>query len=133
MAVAVEVAPDYDVVLAPWPPGGEGLAERSALHYATSCLKDAIQPGASDTVIRRLGATAAAMVERYAPGAPQAVKNEAVIRFAAYLAQTPKGGITKIGTRGLDIEFSTNHAAMFRNSGAAALLSPWKVRRAGAI
>ena len=67
--MAVEVAPDYDVVLAPWPPGGEDLAERSALHFATSTLKDAIQPGASDTVIRRLGATAAAMVERYAPGA----------------------------------------------------------------
>ena len=84
--MAVEVAPDYDVVLAPWPPGGEGLAERSALYYATSCLKDAIQPGASDTVIRRLGATAAAMVERYAPGAPQAVKNEAVCLTTINLA-----------------------------------------------
>ena len=131
--MAVELAPDYDVVLSPWPPGGEDLAERSALHFATSTLKDAIQPGASDTVFRRLGETAAAMVERYAPGAPRAVRNEAVIRFAAYLAQTPKGGITKIGTRGVDIEFSTNHAGMFRNSGAAALLSPWKVRRAGVI
>ena len=73
------------------------------------------------------------MVERYAADAPQPLKDEAVIRFAGYLAQCDFGSHVKESLGPMDTEYVTNHAAMFRNSGAAALLNRWRVRRAGAI
>ena len=71
--------------------------------------------------------------ERTAPGAPQAVKNEAMIRFAGYLQQSDFGGIRKETIGPLDTEWITNHANAWRTSGAGGLLSPWKVRNAGSI
>ena len=81
----------------------------------------------------QLLAVASAMIEQYAPNAPEAMQNEAAVRFAGYLAQSDFGSIAKedIGPR--VVEYPTNHAAMFRNSGAAALLSRWRMRRAGSI
>ena len=134
--MAVTVPEDLDIVLAPWPVGSindPDLAVRSPVVFATSYLKDLISPGASDATIRRLGETAAAHVERYAPSAPKAVKNEAVVRFAGYLIQSNTGPITKLDVGRVNIERTTNHAGMFRNSGAAGLLSSWKRRRAGLI
>ena len=117
------------VTLSPWP------SSPVALENATARLKAVIQGAAADSDERtaELGAAAAAMVERYAPGAPQALKNEAVIRFAGYLAQSDFGSIAKESIGPLDTEYVTNHAALFRNSGAAACVSRWRVRRAGAI
>ena len=68
-------------------------------------------------VIGRLRAMAVAMVERRAPNAPDAVKQEAVIRLASYVYDFPES------PRG------SGHAAIFRNSGAAHLLSSWVPRR----
>ena len=85
-------------------------------------------PGAAD----RLLAAATAMVEKEAPGAPEAIQNEAVIRFSGYLAQADYGthrSETSVGNKSM--EYVTNHSAMFRNCGAKGLLSPWKIRRAG--
>ena len=83
----------------------------------------------------RLLGVATAIVEEYAPLAPQELKDEAVIRFAAYLKQsTGNPGVVK--SRKVDVlqaDYTTNHAAMFRNCGAQALLTRWKVRRGGAI
>ncbi len=72
-------------------------------------------------ILSGLLATAEAVCERYAPNAPAAVLDEAEIRLAGYLFDAPEapGG--------------DRFAAAFRNSGGMALLSPWKVRRAGAI
>ena len=102
---------------------------------AVTRLKAATQGATLDSDDRtsELGAVAAAMVEQYAPGAPGPLKDEAVIRFAGYLAQSDFGTIGKevIGPR--DVEYVTNHASAFRNSGAAMLLTRWRVRRAGAI
>ena len=117
------------VTLSPWPSSPVALAN------ATARLKAVIQGAAADSDERtaELGAAAAAMVQRYAPGAPPALKNEAVIRFAGYLAQSDFGSHVKESLGPMDTEYVTNHSAMFRNSGAAALLSRWRVRRAGAI
>ena len=87
----------------------------------------------SDDRAAQLGAVASAMVEQYAPGALQAVRDEATIRFAGYLAQSDFGGIAKESIGPRDTEYTVNHANAFRNSGAAALLSRWRVRRSGAI
>ena len=84
-------------------------------------------------VTARVLATAEAVVLDYAPDAPDAIHNEAVVRFAGYLYGSDYGGIRSQELGPQRIEFVTNHAAMFRNSGAAALLTRYKHRRAGAI
>ena len=91
--------------------------------------------GAADdsATAAQLLAVASALIEQYAPGAPEALQNEACVRFAGYLASSDFGSIPKesIGPRSID--YVVNHASAWRNSGAAMLLSRWRVRRAGAI
>ena len=67
----------------------------------------------------RLLAYTSESVERHAPGAPDVALNEAAIRLAGYLFDAPNAG------RGLSFAHS------FRNSGAAAILLPYRVHRAG--
>ena len=66
-------------------------------------------------------------------GVPTEILNEAVIRFGGYLAQSDYGGVQSEGVGPLTVTYTTNHANMFRTSGAMALLSPYKVRRAGVL
>ena len=115
------------VRLSPWP------SSTAALEAARSCLSEAVGGDLDYQRLDALGATAAALVEREAPGAPQALRNEAVVRMVGYLSQSDFGTIRQetIGPR--SVEYAMNHAPAFRNSGAKALLSPWRVRRAGAI
>ena len=89
--------------------------------------------GATEAEASRLLDVVTERVERTAPDAPQAVKNEAMIRFSGYLQQSDYGGI-RIETIGpQDTEWITNHANAWRTSGAGALLAPWKTRNAGSI
>ena len=76
---------------------------------------------------------ARARVEREAPGAPAEVQNEALTRYAGYLAQSDFGAFRgeTIGPRAM--EYVANHANAWRHCGAAGLLAPWRIRRAGAI
>ena len=67
----------------------------------------------------RLLQYAAAGVTKQAPGAPDVVHNEAAIRLAAYLYDQPNAG------RG------STYADALRNSGAAAILLPYRIHRAG--
>ncbi len=87
----------------------------------------------STAVAESLLAAANARVQRYAPDAPDAIKVEAIVRFAGYLAQSDFGGIVSEKIGPMDRQFAINHASAFRNSGAAMLLSPWRVRRAAAF
>ena len=105
-----------------------------AVTITAAQLGERIAGAANDPdVAAQLLATATALVEREAAGAPEAIQNEAVVRFAGYLAQSDFGTIRmeEIGPR--RVEYITNYQSMFRNCGAKALLSPYKVRRAGAI
>ena len=81
----------------------------------------------------RILPVASAIVLEYAAEAPTVLLNEAVIRLAGYLVQSDYGTIREetIGPR--SVSYQLNHAMMFRNSGAAALLTRYKQRRAGAI
>lgn len=81
----------------------------------------------------RLLSVASAIIIKYAPDAPDAVQNEAVLRFSGYIHGTSEtyGAHLKQDFGAIAIEYPTNHGLAFRNSGAAALLSPWKVRHAG--
>ena len=117
--------------LSPWPSATATVARTAA----RAALK--AETGASDTTddeLDRVGAAASTVIERYAPSAPDSVRGEAMVRLCGYILNSARRqSVTgeKIGD--LSMEYSINHAAMFRHSGAQALLSPWKVRRAGAI
>ena len=87
----------------------------------------------SEAVAARLLKVATEIVERYAPAAPEAIQNEAVVRCAGYLAQHPADGRREATVGGISSGWAPTHTSALRHSGAMSLLSPWKVRRAGAI
>lgn len=71
--------------------------------------------------VARLRSYCCAEVERVAPDAPNTAKCEAVIRWAGYLYDRPTAA------RG------ASHANALANSGALAILSPYRVHRAGEV
>ena len=72
------------------------------------------------------------MIERYAPDAPESIQNEAAIRTAGWLADSPASGLyeAEVGERGFRLARSTLTGAL-RSSGAMALLRPYKPVGAG--
>lgn len=116
--------------LSPWPSTRGSSATRSAAAQRLAPLIG-LQP--LDERTFSLGELAAARVEKTAPGAPQWVKDEAVIRYAGYLAMSDFGTIQseEIGPR--KVTYTTNHANAWRSCGAYGLLSPWAIRNAGVI
>ena len=79
---------------------------------------------------QNLLATVTTLVDRYAPGAPSEIKNEAAIRTGGYLQQHPMSGISQDALGPKQLSFNTSQLSALRHSGAMALLSPWKMRRA---
>ena len=78
-----------------------------------------------------LRAVSVAVVEKYAPGAPEAVLNEACIRVAGYLTEHPASAMTTAGAgRDQIMSFNTASISALRHSGAMGILTFWKVRRA---
>ena len=69
-------------VLSPWP------TVAAELTTAISTLKDAIEPGAANEKIERLGAVASARVEQYAPGAPDPSPYRGADSIAGYLNES---------------------------------------------
>ena len=87
-------------------------------------LREALRAGDSheeNSILARLLGVAVQTVTRHAPTAPEDVRDEAAVRLAGYLYDQPNAG------RGVGY----GHA--LRNSGAAALLLPWREHRAGVI
>ena len=91
------------------------LAAELRISDGTTAL---IEPQAS--IISRVLGTATAIVERYAPNAPESIQNEAVVRLAAFLYDAPPGS-------------STRFVNAFDLSGAKALLASYRSLRASAI
>ena len=87
----------------------------------------------NDPETARLVEAASAIVDRYAAEAPEAVRNEAVVRVTGYLAECPPAPIRHERAGEISTGFHRDSASALRHSGAMAILSPWKVRRAGAI
>ena len=85
----------------------------------------------ADTATRLL-AVCTELVDNYAAFAPELVANEAVIRTAGWLVEQPPGVMSQSVGDGLSIDYRGGTSPL-RNSGAMALLSPWKKRRARAI
>ena len=112
--------------LSPWPSSPVALAA------ATECLKAAIGED-DEATVQRLGSTASALVEREAPLAPLAIRNEAVIRAAGWLHEQPAAAVRSESVGDISTSYAATHTSPLRHSGATALLSLWKQRRAGAI
>ena len=73
-------------------------------------------PAGQAAVLARTLAAAAALVDRHAPAAPESIANEAAIRAAGWLFDVAP-------------HESARQWSALKHSGAAALLSPWRVRR----
>lgn len=82
--------------------------------------------------LERILDVATAIAQRYAPAAPQALVNAAIVRFGGYMTQADFGTIRSETLGPRSREYVVNHAAMWRNSGAAALLTNHRRRRGGA-
>ena len=91
-----------------------------AIHLRIS-TDDAAPTGALATVLDRIVATSTAMVEKFAPDAPVAIKDEAVVRLAGWLYDSDPSGANPGGPVAL------------RASGAASILGGYRVRRGGLI
>ena len=102
-----------------------------ALTITAAELAEAV--GVDSATAIRLLAVATALVERYAPDAPAAIANEAAIRCSGWLAEQPNAAITSETEGDIRTSYAPTMLSALRHSGAAALLSQWKVRRAGAI
>ena len=71
------------------------------------------------------------LVTRYAPDAPAEIANEAAIRAAGWLHEQPKASIRGESAGPFTVNYMPSMSSALRNSGATALLAPWRVRRAG--
>ena len=89
--------------------------------------------GVDSTTATRLLAVATELVTRYAPDPPDSVANEAAIRTAGWLAEMPRAAITSESEGDIRTSYAPTMLSALRHSGAMALLSPWKIRRAGQI
>ena len=95
-----------------------------AVTLAAAALSGALRVGDSteeQAEVSRLLAYATEAIDRHAPEAAEATANEAAIRLAAYLFDQPNAG------RGM------SYANALRNSGAASILLPYRVHRAGRV
>ena len=89
--------------------------------------------GLDSATAARLLAVASALVTRFAPDAPDAIANEGAIRTAGWLAEQPAAAIRAETEADISTSYAPSMQSALRHSGAMALLSPWKIRRAGAI
>ena len=115
------------MVLAPWPARTATASLAAAIRELGRAL------GADDDVTARLGATAAALVQRYAPDAPKPITCESVKWCAGWLREASAYGARMESEGDISTSFTPSMTGALRASGAMALLSPWKIRRAGVL
>ena len=116
------------MAITPWPSRTATASLAATIAELSAALGEDDQ-----TVVARLGATASALVEREAPGAPQAVRDEALIRCAGWLREAPAAGVRMESAGEISTSFTPSATGALRASGALALIARWKIRRAGAI
>lgn len=118
----------------PYPPPPGSKPARTPLGDVTVTAQEvADETGITLERAERLLVVATQTVLDYAPQAPTSLLNEACIRLIGYWGQSDYGTVRQEAIGPRSVEYQMNHAAAFRNSGAAALLTRHKRRRAGAI
>ena len=98
-----------------------------------SVIELAAELGSDSATATRLLAVATALIEQYGAVAPEEIENESVLRISGYLHGQPKASIRAESVGSLSVDYAPSRQGALRHSGAMALLSPFKVRRAGAI
>ena len=88
--------------------------------------------GSDNATATRLLPVVMALVNRYAPAAPDAVANEAAIRAAAWLIEHPAASVRSESAGDISTSYAPTMTSALRASGAMSLLSGWRIRRAGA-
>ena len=115
------------MALSPWPDDAVEVAA------ALAEIRESVETSLNDTALKRLGAVASALVERYASAAPQTIRDEAVIRTLGWLASRPADSRMSQDAVGVSTSWSPGMTGALRHSGAMSLLSGFKIRRAGKI
>ena len=87
-----------------------------ALRLATTTAEATALPEGQRAIVGRLFATASALVERYAPLAPDAIQNEAAIRCGSYLYDSDPADARTV-------------RSPLQLSGASALLASYRTHR----
>ena len=112
--------------LSPWP----AKTATATLAAAIATLGRAIGEDAED-VTARLGATASALVEQYAPSAPQALRDECVVRVAGRLRESPTASVRMETTGDISTGYAPSLTGALLHSGCKSLLYPFRAKRAG--
>ena len=78
------------------------------------------QNAPNEKAVTRTQGAVTALVEKYAPDAPDAVKDQAVVQCVGYIWDSPASAPARM-----------NFSNALHNSGAASLLAPWREHQAG--
>ena len=87
--------------------------------------------GVDAATATRLLAVTTALVDGYAPGAPDAVSNEAVIRASGWLNEQPAASIRREDMGDISTSYVATQLGVLLHSGAKGLLYSWRVKTAG--
>ena len=144
------------MALSPWPASTATMTLKAVTAELRAALglraNETDAPDDMDRDLQRTAAAASARIERYAPGAPGSVKDEALVRATAYLRDTQGAArffrpdqqfrtLNPPAANARAAEFAATDYTpppafsdrAFRASGAMALLAPWRVRNAGLV
>ena len=111
--------------LSPWP------TSPMALTNATARLKVAVDPSLTDARVQALGCAASAMVEGYAPSAPQALKDIAVERAAGYMHEQPAAARRSARVGDISTSYAPSLTGAMLHSGCKSLLYAHRKKTAG--
>lgn len=87
--------------------------------------------GLDATEAARLAPVVDAMVMRYAPSAPLVLRQEAAVRVAGWLADSPASNLRGSTIGPISYDFAPSQRGALAHSGAKALLYPYRVKSAG--
>ena len=88
-----------------------------AVSLTTTALAEAL--AINQQLADRLHPVAVALVEEYAPQAPEAVQNLAVERCAGWLSEQPHAAVTSESIGEISTRYAVNNMSAIRHSGAA--------------
>ena len=117
------------MALVPYP-SASMVATRETARTAIRAALKASAADLPDEDVDRLVGFASARIQKFAPGAPDEAKDEALLRLVAYMRTRPSP-LRSVDAGGLRMEFAVSGMQRpFVSSGARALLAPWVTRRA---
>ena len=87
--------------------------------------------GVTGAEATRLIGTVTALVDVYAPSAPDALSNEAAVRVAGWLTEQPAASIRSEREGEIQTDYAPSQTGAMLHSGAKSLLYPWRAKTAG--